>query len=91
MAVGERNCGTPSDSVLLKKAFCLKAHFEKTEREKESNLWRGPAQRWERCVVNKDACGLEMGGRKLFFHTFTDDRAVERSGTVSSPSLKDWK
>lgn len=25
----------------------------------------------------QNACGLEMGGRKLFFHTFTNDRAVK--------------
>lgn len=34
-------------------------------------------------MVNRNACGLEMGGRKLFFHTFTNYCAVQRSGAVS--------
>lgn len=42
-------------------------------------------------MVNKIACGLEMGGRKLFFHTFTNYCAVQRSGAVSASELKDWK
>lgn len=39
-------------------------------------------------MVNKNACGLEMGGRKLFFHTFTNYRAVQRSGAVSPLSSR---